>query len=155
MSITVQVGNQTFQLPQNGEQPGWGEETTAWMQAVTDSLANVQGSQDILQTSANISNNVSVFANINGMSFDINKMLQLEVDYYIKRIYNGGTSTIIESGKIIGNYDGSNTNFTRESIGDVGIEIDATSLGQFQYKSSNLTNHISSIIVFKAKAITQ
>lgn len=58
----------------------------------------------------------------------------------------------VESGKILGNYDGTDFFISTETVGDAGIEISVTSTGQFQYISSNL-GHDSCIIRFKGSAI--
>jgi len=153
MSVKLQIGSDIFEIPVNGQNPGWGEDTTGWMEAVTTVLGSIEGANDIANTQSNLQNDISVFTDILKLNFNTSTVAEVEIDYFIKRIYNLGTSFLVESGKMTGNFDGASFNITRETIGDAEIEIDVTSLGQFQYKSSNLTNHVSSIIKFRAKTI--
>lgn len=153
MPKIVQIGSTSYIIPEEGDKAGWGEDTTAWMEGVTDALENVQGTNDILIKSATLSNNQSSVANIPGLSFNVAEVEAVEVDYVIKRTYDSGSSIVVESGKILGNYDGTDFVISQENTGNAGVDITVTSSGQFQYTSSDLTNHISSVIRFKAKTI--
>lgn len=155
MSKTLQIGSETFEYPENRENPGWGEEATGWAEAVTDAIANVQGPNDILTTSANLNNNQAVAANVNNFRFDTSEVQAISAEYLIIRVYDSGSSTVTESGEIIGNYNGSDFVISQDAVGDAGITFSITSVGQVQYISSNLTNHVSSVIRFKAKTIDQ
>ena len=154
MSKQLQIGQDIFNYPEQGENPGWGEEATSWAEAVTNSLANVQGENDILITSATLSNNQSTPANIPGLSFNAAAVQSVEIDYFIVRTFDLGASTVVETGKILGSYDGSDFFISTEGDGGVtGVDITVTSAGQFQYTSSDLTDHQSSTIRFRARTI--
>lgn len=153
MSRTVQIGNGTYEIPDNLESPGWGEGLSDYLEAVADALGTVQNAEDILQTSATINNNQTSSANITLLAFSTSRILSFTIEYYIERVYDGGT-ILVEDGFITGNYDGTTFNFTRESSGtEAGVVITVTAGGQFQYTSSNLTSQTSGIITFKAKTI--
>jgi hypothetical protein len=156
MSRNLQVGNDIYIIPDQGDNPPWGEDVSDWMSAVTDTLSNeVRGPNDILPTSSNLANNQVTPANISGLIFDVSEVLSVEIKYYIKRIYNSNTTTIVESGTIVGHFDGSQFTITQDTTQDVGVEISVTNGGVFQYISSNLSGHTSSIIRFKSKTLDQ
>ena len=154
-TITLQIGSDIFNIPIEGEGAGWGEEVTAFFQAITESLSTVQNAGDILPTSFTLSNNISSYTNITGLNFDTSQVVSTEVDYFIKRTYDSGASVLVETGKMLGYYDGTDFYTEREQVGDAGLDIDVTSAGQFQYKSSNLSGHDESLIVYRAKTILE
>ena len=153
MSKQLQIGSEIFDYPEQGDKAGWGDEATAWAVAVTNALQNVQGPNDILITSATLANNQTTAANISGLTFNVSQVEAVEVDYYIERIFDAGASTVVETGKILGSYDGSDFVISTETTGNTGVSIDVLSSGQFTYTSSDLTTHQSSIIRFRAKSI--
>jgi len=160
MAKTLQVGSQTFSYPENGENPstGYGEEATAWAEAISNTVNTLQGPNDITVSSFSLTNNQTTPADITGLTFNVSTggILSVKVDYIIQRIYDSGASVVVESGLIIGNFDGSNFRMSEESTGDdAGITISVTSTGQFQYISSNLANSTSNVIKFKASTIDQ
>lgn len=155
MAKTLQIGSKVFEYPETGDKPGWGEEATAWAEAVTESIGNVQGVNDILITSANLNNNQAVAANINNFVFNTAQVQGVSSEFLIIRTYDAGASVVTESGTIYGNYNGSEFFITVESVGDAGIVFSITNTGQIQYTSSNLTNHVSSVIRFRARTIDQ
>lgn len=152
---TVTIGTKDFEIPIEGANPPWGEELTAFFVAIGEALSSVQGPNDILITSASLSNNQSVFSNIPGLVFNTGQVQGLEVDYLVVRVYDAGATTITEFGRMIGSYDGTTFSIAREFTGDTGMDFDALNTGQFQYKSSNLANHVSTEIRFRAKTIDQ
>jgi len=155
MPKQLQIGSTIFNYPEQGDKAGWGDEATAWAEAVTAALENVQGANDILITSSTIANNQAAPANIAGLSFNVAEVESVEIDYFIKRVYDAGVSTVVETGKILGSYDGSDFIISTETTGESGTDITVLASGQFQYTTTDLTNHQSSVIRFRAKAITQ
>lgn len=155
MSKTVQIGSNVYTIPEEGDNPGWGEDLTAYLEGIADALANVQGPNDILITSAPLTNNQSTFANIAGLQFNTAQVQAIEVKYLIIRVYDAGVSTVTESGTITGNYDGSTFFASTQHVGDAGITFDITNTGQVQYKSSDLTSHVSSVIRFRGITIDE
>jgi len=153
MSKQLQIGSTVYDYPEQGDKAGWGEDASAWAEGVTEALKNVQGPNDLLITSATLSNNQTIATNIPGLTFNVAQVESVEIDYVIKRIFDSGASTIVETGKILGNYDGSDFSISIETTGDSGTVISVLSSGQFQYTTSDLTNHQSSIIRFRAQTI--
>lgn len=154
MTKLLQVGNNIFEYPQQGTGEGHGEEATAWAEAVTAALADVQGPNDILLTTANLANNVSVAQNIPGLSFNTGQVQHVNVEFLITRTYDLGSSVVVESGNIRGNFNGSDFRISVETTGDdTGVLFDVTPSGQFTYTSSELANHVSSTVSFKAQTI--
>jgi len=153
MSKTVTIGNEVIEFPEQGESAPWGEPVTQFAEAVEDVLADVQGSNDILLSQASLVNNQTTLANINGFIFNTGQVQAIFSEFLVTRTYDSGASVVTESGVIEGNFDGTTFFITVSSVGDAGMEFDITNGGQVQYKSSNLTNHKSSIIKFKAKTI--
>lgn len=155
MPQTLTIGSESFDYPLQGETAGYGEEAASWAKAATDALASVQGPNDILATSASLTNNQTTAADIPGFVFNTAEVIGIECEYTFKRIYDSGATTVMESGKIMGHYDGSVFTISIDSIGDAGILFSITNAGQIQYTTTNLTNHTSSTIVFKAKTIDE
>ena len=153
MSTTVQIGNKTYVIPDPGEKIGYAEEVTDYLVAIADALASVQGPNDILQSSASLANNQTTPAIISGLQFDASDVLSIEVSFIVSREYDLGASVVAESGNIIGSYDGSEFKISVDSDGDTGVNFDVTNTGQLTYTSSDLTDHVTSSITFKANTI--
>lgn len=155
MAKDLQVGSDIFSYPEQGEKAGWGDEATSWAEAVSIALNDLSGPNDILLTSANLANNQSTAANITGLVFDTSKVQGIEVDYFISRTFDSGSSTVTEQGKILGSYDGTNFTISLEATGDSAVIISVTPTGQFQYISDDKSNHVSSVIRYRARTIDQ
>lgn len=150
MAKTLIIGTDEFEFPIQGDSPDWGEAVTDWAEAVTDALSSVQQPNDVLRTTASIANNQTTFASIPGFSFDTSEVRSINSEYIVTR--NTDTVSLLESGFIEGNFDGTNWNISIRSIEDAEIEFQITSGGQVQYKSSNMSgaNYVGEII-FRAK----
>jgi len=154
MSIKLQIGNTTYNYPVQGEGNGHGEDATAWAEGVTAALANFLGPNDILISAANLANNSITPQNIPGLVFNTGEVQHIDVEYLVIRTFDSGASVITESGPIYGNFNGADFRISIESTGDdTGVNLDITSGGQFTYTSSDLTDHVSSLILFKAQTI--
>lgn len=154
MTKSLQVGNTIVEYPVQGTGAGHGEDATEWAEAVTDALANFLGPNDILLTTANLANNAATAQVIPGLTFNTGQVQHINVEFLITRIYDLGATTVVESGKIYGNFNGSDFRISVTSTGDVtGVDFDITSGGQITYTSSNLTDHQSSVVGFKASTI--
>lgn len=153
MSISLTIGNETFEYPENGSNPQaqWGEEATGWAEAVTELLNNIQSPNDVSLTTFTLNDNVTTETNIVGLAFSTTAVSHVNVEYVIERTVAGNVTA--ESGLILGNYDGVNFNISLETVGDSGVNISVTNTGQFQYTSSNL-GHTACTIKFKGTAIS-
>ena len=154
MTKKLVVGNETFLYPENGTSPieDWGQNASDWAQAITDIVGDIFAPGDITLTTFPLSDNITSFTNIVGLKFSTTTILAAKVEYTIKRIV--GATTYTEYGVILGTFDGTIFSISQEAVGDAGITFDVTNLGQFQYKSTNLS-HTSCILKFKASTIAQ
>ena len=153
MSINLVVNNIPFEYPEQGEQQPWGEGATGWAAEVTNVLASVKGPADILESFFDLSNNQTTFSDIPGFSFDSTTVRSFTIYGNIYRVYNSGASNVSEEYTLTGLNTGADWVIQQEGFGESGIVFDITSAGQVQYKSSNLTNHISSKIKFRGTAV--
>lgn len=153
MSITLIVNNTPFEYPEQGDQAPWGEAATGWASEVTTVLSTVKGPADLLESFFDLNNNQTTFSNISGFSFDSVTVRSFEISGNIYRSYNAGASEVVEEYTLTGLNNGADWIITREGFGDAGIELEITSTGQVQYKSSNLAGHVSSKIKFRGTAV--
>lgn len=161
MAREIVVNNQTFNIPEPGQDPGWGLETTDWMEEVSDVLNTLQGNGDIIETDFVLGNNQTSAANISGLSFDNSTVRAAIIEYAIHRTTDSVTSGKTETGLIKAFYDANASSpwqFSLERIGNSGITFSITntgSSGQFQYTSSNLSGaNYSGKITFKARTVS-
>ena len=156
MSKTVIIGSQEFELPVQGDNPDFATQLTDFFVAVADALASVQGANDILLSTATISNNVIVPTSIPGFSFSTASVRAIESTYLVERFTSSPVQKFVESGTIIGNYDGSSWTIASNFVGDAGITFSISASGQMQYTSSNITGSgYVSTIKFSAKTISE
>jgi hypothetical protein len=139
MAKDLTVNNKTFSYPSPGEDPGWGEDSTAWAEEVTNVLSSVLGPGDILESTFTIPDDST--GDISGLSFDESSVRGVEIDY---SVYRSGGSTFVESGKMFLAYDGSNWFLSRQFVrndtgsnGDVSFDISSSGgIGQITYDST-------------------
>jgi hypothetical protein len=156
MSKTVIIGSQEFELPEQGSNPDYGSTLTDFFVAVADALESVQGPNDILLTSATINNNVTSFTSIPGFSFSTASVKSIECSYIVERTTVSPAQKFVESGNIIGNYDGSNWNISSNFVGDAGITFSISGAGVMQYKSTNIVgSSYVGVIKFAAKTVSE
>ncbi len=150
MSKSLTVGNETFQYPEEGTKPGWGEEATGWAVAVTDTLGTLSGVNDITCTSVAIANNQACAANVGSgataLTFPTATVRSFVVSYAVTR----GVS--VESGEMEGVYNGSTWAFNLSSVGCAGMCFQITAAGQVQYFSDC---GCTGTIKFRARTIDQ
>lgn len=156
MSFTVTVNNFDFDLPSPGDPPGWGESTSGWMEEITEVVNNIQGPNDIVQTTFSIANNQSSFTNVTGLLFNTSTVKSAEISYFIIRESDTTSSGIIESGTIYIAYNqfASDWTFSQDGGGDAQVQFQITSGGQIQYKSSDIGSvGYSGSMEFRAKTL--
>lgn len=90
---TVTVGSETYQLPQMGSSPPWGEELSDLIEAMVNALNTTSGAADITETSAPIAN-TSGAKDIQGLAFDPNEVRSAEISYNISRTITKSISSI-------------------------------------------------------------
>ena len=159
MSKTFVVNNIPFEYPEQGEQQPWGESATAWAEEVTRVLNSVRGPADLLETRADIANNVTTFQNVTDCFFDSSqdkvRSFNLSGNIYRKI----GTTELYEQFELNGLFTGSaGWRLQQESQGNAGITFQITPTGQVQYKSTNMVGDpltYIGIIKYKGVGISQ
>lgn len=147
------IAGSTYNYPDPGTEPGWGEDATDWAQAVTDVLNTLVNTGDILQTTFTLQDNQSSPASVSGLMFDPTIVRAANVTYSINR--NGFN----QAGTLLLNYNasagaGSKWNFTEANkIGDVGVTFSILDTGQVQYISTS--TGFSCSMDFNARTLSQ
>lgn len=154
MAVNLTVNGTTFAYPENGEEPGWGESATAWAEEVTTVLASVLGTNDIVQTSFNIANNVGAATNITGLVFNTAAVRAAIIEYSLYRVTD--SNEVAESGllNVVYKTNAAVWELSQISVGDSQVTFSVTNTGQFQYTSTNLagTNY-SGLMKFRARTV--
>ena len=157
MAVELTVNGNVFQYPQPGEQPGWGEDSTAWSEAVTEVLDSLANANDILQTEFLLTNNQSSAANVNGLLFSTASVRTATIEYTV--YISTSTQELAESGTMIVTYK--NTAATwgivqLSHLDDSGVIFSITNSGQVQYTTTNIAGTgYSGKLTFKAKTLAQ
>lgn len=154
MSKTLTVGNESFEFPVEGQNPGYGTEVTDWAEAVTNALSIVQKPNDILLTTATLANNVSTPTNIPGFSFSTAEVVAIECRCLVSRTTTVPAAVYTDVQYIEGYFDGTDWGYSIRRTGNSGVLLSITPAGQVQYTSSNLpgATHVGEI-VFEARVI--
>jgi hypothetical protein len=91
MSIPINIGNNSFSLPKQGEAPNdkgskraWGENLSDIIQALTDIVNTLQGPDDIPESAENLLNTAGA-KEIVSFHFDSNSVRSFEASYNISR----------------------------------------------------------------------
>ena len=156
MPKVLTIGNESFDIPNEGENGNYGESISDYLEAVSTALATVQQRNDIPITTAAILNNIAAPAPVAGFSFDTAEVISINCEFIVTRTTDVPAVSLVSNGFIQGNFNGTAWNITVESINDAGVSFDITSGGQITYTSSNLTgSNYSGSILFKAKVFNQ
>lgn len=152
------VNNIPFNYPTSGDEPGWGQDTTAWAVAVTQVLTDLLGPNDILETAFNIANNQVSFADVTGLTFNGASVRAANITYSAFRVSTANPSGNSETGTLQLDYDNNvGWSINQGSIlGNAGIVFTVTPAGQIQYKSTdiNALNYVGTM-KFRAKCLAQ
>lgn len=143
MSIPVIINNKTFNYPQDGEDPGWGNDATDWAVEVSDVLNTILAPGDILETTFNINDNTSVSTQIQGLAFDPSLSRSANIVYSIYRTSTDTPSGNAETGEISIIYDnsasiGNKWQMSQTKNGESGVVFTISDLGQFSYTSTQI-----------------
>jgi hypothetical protein len=151
MSISVIVNNIPFQIPVSGEQPEWGESLTSYLVEVAKVLNSLKGANDILETGATISNNVTTYSDIPDFKFNAATVRSFAVTGSITR--TSGSTKVYESFTLNGLRTDTDWVLQQEGFGDSGVTLNITPAGQVQYISSDITGS-TGLIKFRGIGIT-
>ena len=146
MSKNLTVGSETFEYPEQGTNPGWGPDATDWAEAVTDQLTLVSGPNDIPDTTTTILNNQSTAQDI-GVGSSALQFSGVAVRSFVV-VYAVTRGAAVESGKMEGNFDGTNWVMQHDNVKDAGMDFEITSAGQIQYFSDD---DVAGTIRFRAR----
>lgn len=139
-TVELEVNNKQFLYPNAGENPGWGEDATAWAEEVTEVLNSLAGPDDILQTTVSINNNVGPTpSNVAGLLFNTATVRSARIDYNIYRTLNAA-SELAETGivQIVYKSIAGTWELSQEATGNAGVSFTITNAGQVQYTSTNM-----------------
>ena len=163
MASDVKLGQDTFTLPDAGDNAGWGADTADWMRAINDKVDGLQGANDIALTTASVLNNQDTFAPVIGFKFTNSAVLTFNAPYLVVRTIDDTqnaptTLTKVESGTLHGTFaNGTWTLIQNDIQQDAGIVFTITNDGQIQYKTDdyqdgdNQTVNHAGLIKFQAK----
>ena len=136
MAVTLTINNTPFEYPEPGD-TNWGQGATDWSVEVTRVLNSLSGPSDILETTAIIDNNQAIPQPIGGFFFDPIAVRSFSVQVSIYRVY--GTSETSEALTFNGlNRGSAGWEIQIDGIGNSGVTLDITNLGQVTYTSTNL-----------------
>ena len=90
---TVTIGSETHQIPLQGSDAPWGEELSALLEAMVDSINITNGASDITETST-VLLNTSGTKNVTGLAFNPATVRSAEISYNISRSIIKAISTI-------------------------------------------------------------
>lgn len=122
------VKGQSFNYPDPGREPGWGEDATEWARAITEAVAEVVAGGDILKAQAQLINDTAVPTNITGLVFSSLQTRLADINYVIQR------GTLQENGKITVSFDGTDWTNVSDYFGQaVGVKFSVLPTGQLQY----------------------
>jgi hypothetical protein len=155
MAITLTVAGVPFEIPEVGGQ-GWGEDTTGWMEEVTDQLNKLVTVGDIPSTTFNMSNNVVTPEAVTGLFFDKAYVKGAFVEYNISRSHTIAGPTLVsyvETGLLIINHNPNAalpedkwtlSRYHSGSSGPTEAEVEFSieesgNIGQVMYACDNLT----------------
>lgn len=162
MSKLLIVNGTSYEYPDPGEDPNWGQGASDWADAVTTALNSLLGTGDILETTFSIDNNISVLTNVNGLQFDPGTIRAVNIDYSIYRTSDTTPSGNVETGTIYLIYDdsasvGSKWNLSQRVDGPgAGVSFFITDAGQVQYTSTDIgSTGYSGEIHFRAKTLSK
>jgi hypothetical protein len=131
MALTVSINGVEYTLPEQNENPSWGEELSDLLQALIDSANLNTTAGDISTTSFSIPN-VAAAANVVGVSFDTSSIRSAIISYSIYR--NTSTTELSECGQLLMSYKSVAGTFeiANYSVGNSQVAFSLTSGGQLQ-----------------------
>lgn len=156
MAVTITIDNETFEYPESGDSPGWGEESTQTIVKIAEVLNTLKNINDILTTTASVTNNQVSATNVNGLIFNNSEVRAAQIFYSIYRVTN--TNELAESGTIdiVYKNNANSWELNRTFVGDAAVTFSVLPSGQVQYQSSSVsgTGYIGTI-KFQAKTLPQ
>lgn len=156
MSTTVTIQGNTYTLNQQGDNPPYGDQLSALLQALVNVSNSITGSSDISPSSFLLLNNQASAANISGLIFSISTVRSAVIDYNIYRTTN--TTEVCESGVIVICYSSVAGSWSKSHLctGNANTRLSITTSGQFQYVTDNMSGTgYAGKISFRARSLNQ
>lgn len=151
----VTLNNKSFVIPEPGQEPGWGEDVTAYLIELAEVLDFLLAPGDIVNSTASILNNQTSPVDVVGLSFSNAETRSARATYQIKRSVAG--NTLIQSGTLFLDWNPQTSNWVLThdfTAGNAGVTFTVLPSGQVQYTSTNLTGSgYQGDIVFSAKTL--
>jgi len=156
MAVSVTVAGVTYSVPTTGEEL-WGVETTDYLVALGEELANVVTSGDIPpETLVTIANNQVAAANVTDFVLDGSIIQSATAEYYIQRQTTGPNVEVGESGTLYFLYNDTAGTWSFAQVGNNVAQAGVTfsMLGnQLQYVSSNLAGTHTGKMRYRVRAL--
>lgn len=156
MAKNLTINGTTFNLPQQGDSPPWGNDLSDLIEALVSVANNSVSTGDILTTSFAIANNTTAQTNVTGLLFDPASVRSAIIEYSVYRTTS--STELSESGVMLVTYKSTAGTWevAQYSVGDAGVTFTAANSGQFKYVSTNLSGtSYSGLLKFRARAMTQ
>lgn len=160
MARTLVINSIPYNIPDAGDEPGWGDDTTDWMEAVTEVLTDLVGPADILETTFAVANNQASFTDVTGLVFDGGSVRSARVTYSVYRISDTNPEGFAETGILSLVYDNNSATpwsmAQGEIVGNSQIYFDISTSGQVRYRTNDIgdLNYIG-VMKFSAKSQLQ
>jgi hypothetical protein len=153
------VNNTSYNYPDPGQEPGWGEDATAWAEAVTSVLNFLVAPGDIINSTASIQNNITVPTDVSACVFDGAVTRAANVTYQVTRKTDDLVTGLVQEGTLLLNYNPNGGTWTLSqtySCDELGVSFSITNGGQVQYTSSDVTGaNYEGVIKFSARTLPQ
>ncbi len=156
MSRQVTIQGTSYTLNAQGDNPPYGDQQSALIEALVDVANASVSSTDILPTSFSLSNNISSPTNVTGASFDTSQVRSANVSYSIYIVTS--LNEYSESGNLLLTYKtvANSWELARYAVGDAQVTFTITTSGQIQYVTSNVSGTgYSGKLRFSAKTFSQ
>ena len=146
MATEKTIGGSTYNIPNQGENPAWGEEQHDALVALFDEVNGIVGPNDIAETSATIVN-VGGVENIVGLKFAIATVRSAEISYNISRKITKSISSTSDVGgtEILVTCAQAHNLFTDDSVTIAATEGQAISGTYTITKMSDTTFKITAV----------
>lgn len=154
MATTITINGNSYNLPNQGASPPWGNDLSDIIQALADVSNTLLSTNDITNSTFNISNNISSATNVTGLAFQTSSVRSAFVPYSVYRV-SGGTD-VSEAGYLILTYKSLPTptwQIAQYGVGSTGVTFTVTAAGQVQYTSTNGPG--TGVMKFSAKTYSQ
>lgn len=152
------VNNTPYNYPTSGDEPGWGNDATAWAVGVTNVLSDLLGPNDILETAFNVANNQTSFSDVTGLIFNAASVRAAEITYAVFRVSTANPSGFAETGTIQIVYDNNVGWYINQGniLASSGVTFSITGAGQVQYKSTDIGSlNYTGTMKYRAKTLQQ